>query len=436
MTMNTSIEASTESTSFWFESTNEALRVFVAGTCFFSILFSYYLIRPIREQFASAMGGSSALPYLYTLVLSVMLVFTPIYGALVARYSRRIFVPVLYLGFVFCFFVIKWFVGLGYSVSVNGSIVYVYLSVFNLFVVSLFWSCMTDCFSQGEAKRFFGYVAGAGSIGAYLAPRGLRWIIGNYGSDVAYWVAGGLMLLALASLMLMFQFSRNLNGPSLSELAKNDEAIGGTWLSGAKACFESPFLRVMVLLLLCGDAVATILYANLSDYARETFKTADEAKIFFTRVDEYTNLTVMFLQFIVAGALLRWLGAGKTMAVPLAVGACLLFGIAITEATNLIILAMVVSRGGTYGLVTPARESLFSRVDRETRFKAKNFLDTAIWRFGDLVMVSFVAVLVKLGADITVFATVCGCAASFAVYLALKSERLLAQSTAASEGEG
>jgi ATP:ADP antiporter, AAA family len=415
----------TESTSILFQSREELSRVLLAGLCFFLILSSYYLIRPIREQFASEMGGSKALPQLYAIVLATMLAATPIYGHLVAKYSRRIFVPVLYLAFVLVFFAIKSFIGFGFSKVVNGTVVFVYLSVFNLFVVSVFWSCMADCFSKTEAKRFFGYIAFAGSVGAYLAPRFLRFIIANFGADRAYDIAGLLMLAALGALLLMFQLSANRKGQSISATASNEAAIGGSWYAGAKACFESPFLRVMVLLFLCGDAIATILYANLSDYAKLNFPDPDQAKVFFSRVDEYTNLTVMILQFFVAATAIKLFGAGKTMAGLYAGVMFVLFAIAATGEFSLIVAAMIMQRGGAYGLVLPARESLFARVDRETRFKAKNFLDTAIWRFGDLTIVIFVSTLVSLGAGVGTFASICGVAAALGCYFALQSEKRL-----------
>jgi ATP:ADP antiporter, AAA family len=365
-------------------------------------------------------------------VLATMLAVTPIYGQLVSKFSRRVFVPILYLGFVLVFFAIQSFIGLGFSKVINGTVVFVYLSVFNLFVVSVFWSCMADCFSKNEAKRFFGYIAFAGSVGAYLAPKILRWIISNFGADQAYYVAGALMLLALGSLLAMFQLSSKRRDQSISAQADSEAAIGGSWYAGAKACFESPFLRVMVLLFLCGDAIATILYANLSDYAKLNFPNPDEAKVFFSRVDEYTNLTVMILQFAVAATMIKLLGAGKTMAALYAGVMLILFGIAATGDFSLIVVAMIMQRGGAYGLVLPARESLFARVDRETRFKAKNFLDTAIWRFGDLVIVIAVSILVGYGAGVSTFASICGVAALCGVYLALQSEKRLPENLSAS----
>jgi ATP:ADP antiporter, AAA family len=401
------------------------LRVAIGALCFFCILFSYYLIRPIREGYSATAGGSAALPRLFAIVFLTMLVLTPIYGALVARFSRRVFVPVIYLLFIASFFGLKWFVEQGYSVSANATLIFVYLSVFNLFVVSVFWSCMADAFTHTHAKRFFGYIAVGGSLGAICGPLALGPILTHLGKETAYVFSGVTMMIALGCILSIFYLSRN--DPAADKGEDVEAPVGGGVFAGAQAVFADPFLRTMVLLMLCGDAVATILYANLSDYAKSTFADSEATTLFFRNVDLYANIASAAMQGLVAAACIKRFGAGKTMALPNIIGAILLFGIAGTQAVSLIVVAMVFSRGGTYGLVVPARESLFARVDREQRFKAKNFIDTAIWRLGDVIMVSMVWCLVQLGAGTRTFASICAVAACVAAYASWRIEQKLPQ---------
>jgi ATP:ADP antiporter, AAA family len=406
-----------------FKSRDEVLRCLLAAVCFFCVLSSYYLIRPIREQFASALGGSEALPRLYLIVFLTMLAITPIYGAIVARFSKLTFVPIIYLGFVASFFALKWFTGLGYSLKVNATLVFVYVSIFNLFVVSVFWSCMADSFNKEQAKRLFGFVATGGSAGAIIGPQYLLpFVVKHYGVDTAYLVSAALVMIALICMLGIFWLSRR---DQKSHDPETDKAVGGHFIAGAITVFQHPFLRAMMLLMLCGDAIATILYANISDYAKASFATKEAGVLFFARMDTYTNYTTFALQLGVAAIAIKRIGAAKTMSFAYLAVAVLLMGIVLTAEAWVMLVAMVVSRGGTYGVVGPARESMFARVDRESRFKAKNFIDTAVWRFGDVVMVSLVAVLKYFHAGLAVFGGICLCAALLGGWISWRIERYL-----------
>ncbi len=408
-----------------FKSRDELLRCLLAAICFFCVLSSYYLIRPIREQFASATGGSDALPRLYLIVFLTMLAITPIYGAIVSRFPKRIFVPIIYMAFVASFFALNWFTGLGYSIKTNATLVFVYLSVFNLFVVSVFWSCMADSFNKEQAKRLFGFVAAGGSLGAWLSPQFvLPFVVKNYGVDAAYLVSAGLVFVALICMLGIFWLARR---DVHSHDVAAESTIGGSAIAGVRAVFQNPFLRAMMLLMLCGDAIATILYANISDYAKASFATKEAGVLFFGQMDGYTNGLTLFLQVAVAAIAIKRAGPSKTMSAAYMVVAILLMGIVITADAWIMLYAMIVSRGGTYGIVGPARESMFARVDREARFKAKNFIDTAIWRFGDVVMVSMVALLKHYHAGLAVFGSICLCAALLGAYISWNIERHLAK---------
>ena len=193
---------------------------------------------------------------------------------------------------------------------------------------------------------------------------------------------------------------------------------------GALATFRNPLMRRMALLLLCADGVATILYSNISDYAKQTISNPLERTAFFANIDLWANSIQVVLQLLVVRWMLSRFGAGKTMAIPNMLSALILVIVAIYADASLIALALIATRGGGYGMVNPARESVFTGVSSELRFKAKAFIDTVVWRGGDLMMVTLVAVLVQAGAGVGMFGLLAASVAVIAVLLSWNVEQL------------
>ncbi len=398
----------------------EVIALLLAAVCFFCVLASYYVVRPIREQFASAAGGSQALPLLYSLVFGTMLLLTPLYGALVSRFSRRIFVPLIYAFFVLCLLGMGPFFRISTDLALNAKVFYVWVSIFNLFVVSVFWSCMADVFDPEQSKRLYGFVALGGTSGAIVGPLLAKEFVLSVGLNGLYLIATAFLAVALICLLTLFA-----RAPSAKSHQVAETALGGSVWEGAIATFSNPFVRRMALLLLCADGVATILYSNLSDYAKMAFTDAAAKTEFFATVDLWTNSTQIALQVLAVRWLLSKVGAGRAMAWPNIFNVFVLLGIAIYADAALIAVGLIITRGGGYGLVNPARESLFTRVSRDIRFKAKAFVDTVVWRGGDLMMVTMVAALVNLGAGVGTFGIIAACFALTAVALSWNVEQLL-----------
>ena len=398
----------------------EVIALLLAALCFFCVLASYYVIRPIREQFASAAGGSQALPLLYALVFGTMLLLTPLYGALVSRFSRRIFVPLIYAFFVLCLLGMGPFFRISTDLALNAKVFYVWVSIFNLFVVSVFWSCMADVFDPEQSKRLYGFVALGGTSGAIVGPLLAKELVLNVGLNGLYLIATAFLAVALICLLTLFA-----RVPSAKSHHVEETALGGSMWEGAIATFSNPFVRRMALLLLCADGVATILYSNLSDYAKTAFTDPTAKTEFFATVDLWTNSIMIGLQMFAVRWLLSKVGAGRAMAWPNIFNAIILLCIAIYADAALIAVGLIITRGGGYGLVNPARESLFTRVSRDVRFKAKAFVDTVVWRGGDLIMVTMVATLVNFGAGVGTFGVLAACFALIAVALSWNVEQLL-----------
>jgi len=373
----------------------------LSALAFFFVMTSYYIIRPVRDQLSGAVGSQS-LPLFYGAVFVVMLLIAPVFGMLVARFRRRSLLAWSYSFFIVCLlaFVPAFMAQQHIGARTLGVVFFVWVSVFNLFVVSLFWSFMADIFSSGRARRVFSLIALGGMAGAIVGPGLSRLLVRLIG------VAPLLMISALAlglSLVLLLRLSAEHDRQTGGH---QDAAIGGSLWAGIKELWSRPFLRYMALLMLFGDGIGTLAYALVADYAKAHFADAVARTAFYSDLDLATNVFGAILQL----TLTRWLlirhGAGWGLVLPALVNVALLGAVALLGGGELVVLGVAVpvlavmlaiSRGFAYGMTKPAVDALYTRVPRETRYKGKNFVETAVWRFGDVVVTSAVSGLRVLG---------------------------------------
>jgi AAA family ATP:ADP antiporter len=378
----------------------------LSALAFFFLLTAYYIIRPVRDQLSGAVG-SIALPLFYAATFSVMLLLTPLFGWLVARFPRRKLLGWSYSFFIVCLFafVPAFMAQDRIGARTLGVVFFVWVSVFNLFVVSLFWSFMADIFSSGQARRVFSLIALGGMAGAIFGPLVTKLLVQIIG------VAPLLLVSALAlglSLMLLLQLSAQHDRQAGN---RGGEAIGGSLWAGIKELWSRPFLRYMALLMLFGDGIGTLAYALVADYAKAHFTSTVARTSFYNDLDLATNLLGAALQLSVTPWLLVRRGAGWGLVVPSLVNLALLAGVALIGGSSvsffgysvplLLAVMLVITRGFAYGMTKPAVDALYTRVPRETRYKGKNFVETTVWRFGDVVVTSAVSGLRMLGWGIT-----------------------------------
>ena len=379
----------------------QATAPMLSALAFFFVMTSYYIIRPVMGQLSGAVGSQS-LPLFYGAVFVVMLLLTPLFGVLVARFRRRQLLGWSYSFFILCLlaFVPAFMAQERIGARELGVVFFVWASVFNLFVVSLFWSFMADIFSSGQARQVFSLIALGGMGGAVFGPLVTKLLVQLIG------VAPLLLVSALAlglSLVLLLRLSTQHDRQPGS---RGQEAIGGSLWAGIKELWSRPFLRYMALLMLFGDGIGTLAYALVADYAKAHFADNVARTSFYNDLDLATNLLGALLQL----SLTRWLlirhGAGWGLLLPALVNVVLLAGVALIGGGNLVLLGYslpllalmsVATRGFAYGMTKPAVDALYTRVPRETRYKGKNFVETAVWRFGDLLVTSAVSGLRMLG---------------------------------------
>lgn len=373
---------------------------------FFCILCAYYILRPIRDEMGVA-GGVDNLAWLFTGTLVGMLLIHPVFTALVTRVPRRQFVPWTYRFFILnllVFFLLLRFADAAQSVWI-GRFFFIWVSIFNLFVVSVFWSFMTDLFQPEQSKRLFGILAVGGTVGAVMGSSITAALVGPLGPV-------NLLLLSALLLELAGQAARALDGQgsALARAARDDvrlvqpsaavrmenpgtapapggsgsEVIGGRTLDGVRDVLTSPYLLGIAALMLLFTITSTFLYFQQAAIISDVYGSDRSATTrLFANMDLLVNLLTLASQLFLTGRVLKWFGIGATLAF---LPVLTLIGFAILGAAPILlvlVLFQVVRRAGNYALQRPAREVLYTVLSRSDKYKSKNFNDTFVYRVGD-----------------------------------------------------
>ena len=327
--------------------------------------------------------GELTLQVLFSATFVAMLLLQPVYGWLVARYPRRVFLPTVYAVFIAC--LLLFYVAFDLRLTGRGFAFFVWVAVFNLFAVAVFWSFMSDIFRDSEARRFYGYIAAGGTLGGLTGPLITRLLVERVGVPNLLLVSAGLLALCIVCILKLREWARRRE--AMRPDADAARIIGGTVLAGLRLTARDPLLRAMVLLMFFGVGVGTLLYNEQRAIALAWFDNAEERTAYYSMLDLAINFLTLVMQLGITRALLSRYGVGPLLMIPVSV---VTVGFALLSASPLPLLVagvQVVTRAGNFALIQPARESVFTRVDRESRYKAKAFIDTAVYRGGDLSFV-------------------------------------------------
>ncbi len=345
----------------------------------FVLMSAYSLLKPLRDEVAS--NNRDAISMLWSGTFLVMLAAVPLFGWASSRFSRRKLIPGVYRFFLLnlvVFFVLQG------RLPVEGSartaldyVFYVWVSVFNLFALSLFWSFLADLFRSSQGQRLFGRVMMGATLGAICGPVLVRLLVKPLGAQNLLLIS--MLLLEIA--VLCFKSLDDSIGRQRKEVSAR--ALGGRIWDGARTVWRSPFLRQICLYLLLFLVSGGFLYRLKAEFAHQFFEDRAERTAFFANIEIASNSLTLVLQFFVTGQLLQRRGVGFTLLI-LPVATMFAFGAlgAMTSLTTIAI-ADVLRRAGNYALAKPAREVLFTVVPREQKYKSKSFIDTFIYRGGD-----------------------------------------------------
>jgi AAA family ATP:ADP antiporter len=362
---------------------------------FFSLLCGYYVLRPVRDEMG-IQGGVENLQWVFTGTFACMLAAVPLYGWAVARLPRRRLLPGIYLFFIANLLVFHLLMDTGVAPEPTAQAFFIWVSVFNLFVVSVFWSFMADLFSNRQARRLFGFIAAGGSAGAVTGPALTTALAPLLGPANLLLVATAFLAVALLSIGRLLAWSAAAPGNTASDTDAGRGTGGGMW-AGLRQVLVSRYLLGICLYVLLYTTLSTFLYFEQAHIVRDAFAAPGERTRLFAAIDLAVNALTIVVQLFLTARVVRWLGVGGTLAlVPLGVAAGL---VALGAFPGLVVLVsvQVLRRAGGYAVSRPAREMLFTVVDREERYKAKNVIDTLVYRGGDAASAWLYTGLAALG---------------------------------------
>jgi len=389
----------------------------ISAIYFFCLLCGYYLLRPVRDAFGASPEVEAVFPQwlitwslahgiaiseltlqiLFTGTFISMLILQPVYGALVSRYPRRVFLPFIYGVFILC--LIGFYAVFDQEIAGRGAVFFIWVAVFNLFAVSVFWSFMSDIYTEQAARFFYSYIGVGGTLGAIAGPMLTKVLSKHLQVSQLLLVSIFFLSICLVCILLLRRYAKRAE--QLRQQNNDDVAIGGSFWAGFLIVMRSPLLRYMAVLMFFGVGVGTLLYNEQAIIAKQIV--SDEARTaYYANIDFWINFVTLFIQLLIAPFVLFRFGVKPLLLLPAAaitLGYCAL---AAAPLPMLVAIVQIMTRAGEFSLSKPARETIYTKVDRETRYKAKAFIDTAVYRGGDLTFVWFHKFLAAFGSS-TVF---------------------------------
>lgn len=347
-----------------------------AALYFFCLLCGYYILRPVRD----AMGSTQNLQLLFTGTFVCMLLLQPAYGALVSRFPRRVFLPAVYVFFIACLIAFWWIFNRDYAWK--NAVFFIWVAVFNLFAVSVFWSYMADVFRNTDARRLYGYIGAGGTLGGLIGPGFTRLTVEQIGVANLLLVSASLIAVCMLCIVRLAPYARRREIEDGTR--SGEEAIGGSILAGLRLVWERPVLRAMAALMFCGVGVGTLLYFEQARIASTLFENDVHRTEFFSTLDFAINVSTLTVQVLLTRFLLVRYGIAPLLLIPafaIVVGYCAL---AAAPLPLFVAIVQVATRAGEFSMAKPARETVYTRVDRESRYKAKAVVDTLIYRGSDI----------------------------------------------------
>ena len=360
---------------------------------FFFLLASYYVLRPLRDEMGIA-GGVKNLQWMFTATFLVMIAAVPLFGAVVAKLPRRRFIPLIYHFFVVNIAIFWVLLTFGTDRQVIARVFFVWISVFNLFAVSVFWSFMADLFASEQGKRLFGFIAAGGSAGALVGPTVTVALAVALGPVNLLVVAAVLLELAVLCAHRLEAAAPGLksdpagaaaSAPAEGRARSEARALGGGWLAGLALVLRSPYLAGIALWVFLLSLAGTVLYFEQANIvAAASGDPAVRTRIFAT-IDLSVGILTILVQFVATGRLIARFGVGRAAAFLPLVFAIGFLVLAWTPAVLVVIGFQAIQRTANFAVSNPAREVLFTVLDREAKYKAKNVIDIVVFRGADAV---------------------------------------------------
>jgi AAA family ATP:ADP antiporter len=381
----------------------------------------------MRDEMGIA-GGVDQLQWMFTGTFLVMLAAVPLFGWVAKRFPVRQFLPYVYYFFIANLILFFALFKSDLTHAYVARAFFIWASVFNLFIVSVFWSFMTDIFSDDQARRLFGVIAAGGTAGALTGPVLTAALVGPLGPSNMLLISIAFLAVAVWCIHRIIAWKQSAGNTSEKENhlrpVKPDsdaaQAIGGSVFAGIRLVFSSSYLIGICFLILLYTTLATFLYFQQAQIVRDTFEDSASRTALFAAIDFSVNFLTIITQLLFTSRIVRKWGLSWALAlIPLLLGfGFLLLGMMPT--LSILIVVQVLRRAGNYAVMRPAREMLYVVLGKEEKYKAKNFIDTVVYRGGDAVSAWAYAGLKAAGISLTGIALVAAPLAGIWAWISFK----------------
>lgn len=369
------------------------MRVALPLVTFFSVLCGYFVLRPVRDEI-SVRAGVEQLPWLFTATFAATLLLVPLFGWIVARAQRRAIATATYA--LCSALLLLTYAGLqSASIVAWGVGLFIGISVLNLFIISVFWSLMADSYDEADARKLYGIIAAGGTAGAIAGPIITAYLAPRIGPINLLPISAAFLGVAA---LLCSLIPRRKDAPPRQK-------IGGNVFAGIKLALLSPTLRRIALIVICYTTVSTIIYFEQTDIIKKTVTDPGQRTRFFALLDLVNNSAIVIVQLLITRQVLTRLGVRTALtAAPALIGTGLA-ALAFFPRLGIVFALQVIHRVGEHGFTRPGREVIYTVVDPEERYKAKNFIDTFVYRGNDALIAWLIGALHAAGAGTVLIAT-------------------------------
>lgn len=362
----------------------ERRAVLLAGLCNLVLYASYYILRPVRDTIATVFG-SSQLQNLFTWTFIATMIASPILTTIASRVKIRQLVPGVFWFLIVCVLlfdvVLK---GRTDNLWVAGGY-YVWFSTINLFIISVFWSLMVDTFTPAQATRVFAFVAFGGEVGAILGPVLTRTLVKHLKLEGLLLLAAAGFVVVIALVYLLIHEKERLRKHSVEvQPTTTDHALSGNPFDGFTLLFKSRYVMTQAAYLLMMTWVNTVAYFMQTDLIAQAFSAIEARAQAIADIDLIVNIASALILALGLGQVLRRFGVGAGLILNPILMVPAFLAVLISPSVLTIQLVQIVRRVGQYAIARPSREICFTVLEQSGRYRAKNVIDTVIYRFGDL----------------------------------------------------
>jgi AAA family ATP:ADP antiporter len=364
----------------------EVPSVVTAFFLFFCVLGGYFAVRPVRETVGTILGRDRV-ANLWLATWIVSLVIVPLYGGVVAKIRRSVFLPLIYGSVAVALAIVGAVLQAQPQSIAVAQFFYVFISVLSLFLVSVFWSFLVELFDSGQAKRLFPVIAAGGTAGALVGPLFTDFTARMIGNAGILFVGAALFVLAVVLQAILIRIWKSGPEPPQdggeADHQMRDRALGGNPFAGITLVLRSPYLLGIAAYVALLATATTFLYFEQLRLVAITFADTQTRTSVFARIDWVVQSLTILAQLFITGRIASRLGLVVLLTIiPIAI----FFGfvaLALWNTFAVLAVVIVLRRSGEYAFVRPGREMLWTPMSTETKYKAKNFVDVPVYRGAD-----------------------------------------------------